>query len=341
MKELLSIRPEGIYCAQADVFIDPWKPVKRALITHGHSDHARWGHASYVCTHAALPVIRYRLGDQISISGMDYGEELRINGVAFSFHPAGHIPGSAQIRVSYQGEVWCVSGDYKTEDDGVAEPFEAVRCHGFVTESTFGLPVYRWKPQSAVFDQINLWWENNKKAGKVSILTAYALGKAQRILQGLDDYIGPIYTHGAIENTNEVLREQGLTLKETVRVRSDMKKGSFKDGLVLAPPSAIGSPWIRKFQPYDVAIASGWMQLRGTRRRRAVGRGFVLSDHADWEGLNSAIASTGAEKIWVTHGYTGVFSQWLKTQGYDARVLETSFTGEGEDSPESEKSLEE
>ena len=331
MKELLSIRPEGIYCAAAEVYIDPWKPVKKALITHGHSDHARWGHGAYVSTHAALPVIRHRLGNQINIRGVAYGEQMRINGVTVSFHPAGHIPGSAQIRVEYKGEIWCVSGDYKTEDDGVSEAFEPVPCHGFITESTFGLPVYRWKPQKMIFEQINHWWQQNKGEGKVSVLTAYALGKAQRILAGLDGTIGPIYTHGAIENTNEILREQGLKLQKTVRVSGDMKKGSFEGGMVLAPPSAIGSPWLRKFQPFDVAIASGWMQLRGTRRRRAVGRGFVLSDHADWEGLNAAISATGAEKIWVTHGYTGVFTQWLRSQGYEAKELETSFQGEEED----------
>jgi putative mRNA 3-end processing factor len=282
---LLEFTDRGIYCPAADVYIDPWRPVERALITHGHSDHSRWGHKYYLCTEEAEPVIRHRLRD-IRTETVTYGEPRTIRGVQFSFHPAGHIPGSAQIRVEYQGEVWVVSGDYKLEDDGLSTPFEPVRCHRFITECTFGLPVYKWKPQEEVFAAMNGWWRKNAADGKVSVLTGYALGKAQRLIQGLDTGIGPIFTHGAVENTNQVLRGQGIRLADTTRVTRERKKADFKGGIVIAPPSALGSSWMRKFAPYSTAMASGWMSLRGARRRRAADRGFVLSDHADWDGLN-------------------------------------------------------
>ena len=324
---LLEFTNKGIYCAQADVYIDPWKKVKRALITHGHADHSRWGHSHYLCTKSARPVIRHRLGP-INIETVDYGEMRTINGVKFSFHPAGHILGSAQIRAEYKGEVWVASGDYKIEDDGLAEAFEPVKCHGFITESTFGLPIYKWQPQEEVFEEINQWWWENREQGKVSIISAYSLGKAQRIIQNVDPEIGPIFTHGAVENINEVIRKQGVSLVETARVHSKIKKEEYRGGLVIAPPSATGGNWIRKFQPHSVAIASGWMNLRGTRRRRNADRGFVLSDHADWEGLNQAIKDTGCEKVVVTHGYTEVFAKWLREQGYEAYAEKTQFETE-------------
>ncbi len=271
--------------------------------------------------------MRYRLGD-VHLETVAYGEVRTINGVRFSFHPAGHVLGSAQIRAEYKGEIVVVSGDYKIEDDGLAEPFEPITCHAFITECTFGLPVYRWKPQQEIFDNINDWWRQNQAAGKVSLLSAYALGKAQRILTNLDTSIGKIYTHGAIENTNEVMRHQGITLPETIRVTREINKKDFIGNLVLATPSALGGPWMKKFKPASVGMASGWMALRGARRRRAADRGFVLSDHADWEGLNTAIRSTGAEEIFVTHGYTGIFRRWLLEQGYNAHEVSTEYEGE-------------
>ncbi len=327
---LLQFNSKGIYCPQADVYIDPWHPVDKALITHGHSDHARPGHGRYLCTQAALPVILYRLGD-IQASGVAYGEVIRINGVKFSFHPAGHVPGSAQIRVEHRGEVWVVSGDFKTQADHLSEPFEPVHCHHFVTESTFGLPVYRWQPQAQVMSEINNWWLQNRAAGKTSVLIAYALGKAQRILANVDVSIGPLFIHGAVQNVNEVLRAQGIDLPATIQVERAADKRAFTGALVLAPPSALNSPWINRFKPFSLGIASGWMALRGARRRRAADRGFVLSDHADWPGLNGVIAATGAENIYVTHGYTDIYAQWLRELGYNAHKVETRFTGESLD----------
>ncbi|MEL6274157.1 MAG: ligase-associated DNA damage response exonuclease [Bacteroidota bacterium] len=330
---LLTFTDRGIYCPRADVYIDPWRPVERALVTHGHSDHARWGHKYYLATESAGPVIKHRLGD-IKLQTVRYGSTTTINGVKFSFHPAGHILGSAQIRVEYKDEVWVAAGDYKIEDDGLAEAFEPVRCHHFITESTFGLPVYRWEPQEKVLANINDWWRQNKEAGKVSMLTAYALGKAQRLLVGLDTNIGTIYTHGAVENTNEVIRAQGVKLPNTVRVTKEVAKKDFVGNLVLTTPGSIGQPWAKKFNPMSLGAASGWMSLRGARRRRGADRGFVLSDHADWPGLLQAIAATGADNIYVTHGYTAIFSRYLRQIGYNAVELKTEYGDEQEEATE-------
>ncbi len=327
---VLTIRQEGIYCPAGNFFIDPWRPVERALITHAHSDHARLGHAHYLCTPAAAPVIRHRLGD-IRIATQPFLDTLKIGDARVSFHPAGHVPGSAQIRVEVGGEVWVVSGDYKTEPDGISEPFEPVRAHAFVTECTFGLPVFKWAPQSETMGAIDRWWAGNAAEGRLSVLGAYALGKAQRILANLDTSIGPVLTHGAVEATNEVLRAQGLALPPTVRVTPETRAKDHPGALVIATPSALGTPWMRRFGPASTGFASGWMTLRGVRRRRAVDRGFLVSDHADWDGLNSAIRATRAETVFVTHGYTAVFRRWLAEQGYDARIVETEFEGESAD----------
>ena len=333
---LLEFTEEGIYCPPADVYIDPWRPVNKALITHGHADHSRWGNKQYLFTKTAEPVIRYRLGN-IKAETVDFGEVCTINGVKFSFHPAGHIVGSAQIRVEHKGEVWVVSGDYKLEDDGLAEAFEPVKCHTFITESTFGLPVYRWKPQETVFAGINDWWRSNQAAGKTSVIGVYALGKAQRVLAGLDSSIGSIFTHGAIENTNRVMRKQGLSLPPTTKVSREYKAKDMEGAMVLATPSATSSNWMRRFKQVSVGIASGWMALRGTRRRRAADRGFVLSDHADWTGLNEAISATEAEQVIVTHGYTNLFARWLRDErGIDAREAQTEYEGESLDRDDDE-----
>ncbi len=332
---LLTFTDKGIYCPKAGVYIDPWKPVEKALITHGHADHARRGHKSYLCSESAAPVIRVRLGPKIKLETIPYHNQININGVSFSFHPAGHIIGSAQIRVAWKDQIWVASGDYKTENDGISETFEPVPCSHFITESTFGLPVYRWQPQTVVFDEINKWWRHNQSQGKVSLITAYSLGKAQRILANIDNGIGRVFTHGAVEALNEVIRAQGFNLPETTLVDKEVKRSDLEGGLVIAPPAAIGTSWVKKLNPYSHGIASGWMTLRGARRRMAADRGFVLSDHADWEGLQQAIEATGAENIYVTHGYKSQFSNWLKEQGYHASTVETMYEGEQETPEES------
>ena len=333
MADVLTFTDRGIYCPAGDFYIDPWRPVDRALITHAHSDHARPGMGAYLATTGTAPVMQHRLGD-IRLDTIRYGEVRQIGGAQVSFHPAGHVPGSAQIRVVVGGQVWVVSGDYKTVADGLSEPFEPVPCHAFITECTFGLPVFKWTPQDVLAAQINDWWAANAAAGRASILGAYALGKAQRLLNTVNPAIGPILTHGAIENTNEVLRAQGVTLPATIRVTPQTQAKDHPGALVLATPSALGTTWARRFGPASTAFASGWMALRGVRRRRAADRGFIVSDHADWDGLNAAIKATGATTIFATHGYTSAFQRWLTDQGYDAHIVSTDYQGESLDQTE-------
>lgn len=320
---LLQFTNKGIYCSQAKVYLDPWKPVDKAIISHGHSDHSRWGHKQYITHHSSIPIILHRLGD-INVSGKKWGESFIVNNVKFSLHPAGHIIGSSQIRIEYKGEVWVFTGDYKTENDGVSSPYEPIKCNTFITECTFGLPAFKWTPQEEVFKDINTWWAENRSEGKTSVLFGYSLGKAQRLLKYLNTDIGQIYTHGAIENMTEVLRSM-VNFPKTILITKDTKKENLLGNIVLAPPSAHGSAWIRKMVPYVTASASGWMTFRGARRRSALDKGFILSDHCDWSGLLTSIKETGAEKVICTHGYTDIFSRYLKELGYDARTEETQF----------------
>jgi putative mRNA 3-end processing factor len=333
-RPLLEFTDKGIYCPPADVYLDPWKPVARALITHGHADHSRWGHGLYITHQSNIPILRHRLGE-LQARGVEWGESLRIRGVRFSFHPAGHIVGSAQIRVEYRGEVWVFSGDYKTGGDGLSTPFEPLPCHTFITECTFGLPAFSWRPQAEVMGEINTWWARVQAEGKTAVLFAYSLGKAQRLLAQLDPSLGTVYTHGAIENMNEVVR--GLVpLPPTRRIAPETGAGELAGALVLAPPSAHGSAWIRRMAPFETGMASGWMAFRGARRRRAVDRGFVLSDHCDWKGLLESIEATGAERIICTHGYSDILARYLREQGYDARTEATQY-GDEDGEPEGEQ----
>lgn len=336
-KPLLEFTDKGIYCAAAKVYLDPWKPVDKAIISHGHADHSRWGHKQYITHHRNVPIISHRLGD-IQVTGKEWGETFSINNVKFSLHPAGHIIGSSQIRVEHQGEVWVFTGDYKTENDGISTPYESVSCHTFITECTFGLPAFSWTPQKEVLNNINQWWSQNKADGSISVLFGYSLGKAQRLLKYLDTDIGKIYTHGAIEKMTAVLRPL-VDFPETTLITRDTKKSELLGNIVLAPPNAHGSAWIKKMVPYVTASASGWMAFRGARRRRAIDKGFVLSDHCDWEGLLASIEATGAEKIICTHGYTDIFSRYLREQGYDARTEQTQY-GEEENEVAAEKAAE-
>lgn len=325
---LIEFTSDGLYCPQAEVYIDPWKPIPKAIITHAHADHARWGMQHYLAHKHSESVLRYRLGNDINLETLEYNEKIMMNGVSISLHPAGHIIGSAQIKLSYKGETWVVSGDYKLENDQLSTPFEPIPCHVFITESTFGMPVYRWKDQITVFQEINEWWTQNQEQGKTSVISAYALGKAQRILHHVNHDIGPVFVHGAIDNINKTLAADGFTLPKAPKLSSQIDKKLIKKSLVIAPPSALNSPWIRKLRPYSIGIASGWMNIRGAKRRRGADRGFVLSDHADWPGLNQAIKATGAEKVYVTHGYTASFSRWLREKGKEAYEVETHYEGE-------------
>jgi putative mRNA 3-end processing factor len=325
---LLTFSPHSIQCTLAGIHIDPWKPVDRAIITHAHSDHAKWGCKHYLAHKDSAPILRMRLGNDISLQTVEYGEVITLNGVRFSLHPAGHILGSAQVRVENAGETWVASGDYKLEDDGFCKPFESVRCHHFITESTFGLPIYNWAPQQQVFDDIKTWWHQNQLLGKTTILMGYALGKMQRIINGLKPFEGNVLAHGAIYNMNEILRGSGYDLPFIDLVDKDMGKEQFRGALILAPSSALNSAWMKKFEPYSTGFCSGWMAVRGAKNRKSVDRGFVLSDHADWSGLNAAVKNTGAENVYVTHGYTAAFSRWLNEQGIRSTEVKTMYGDE-------------
>ena len=332
---LIEFSSKGLYCPAGKFYIDPFRSVDRALITHAHGDHLRAGMKHYLAHHDSVPIMKLRLGENINVQGVAYGEELNVNGVKVSYHPAGHILGSSQIRLEYKGEVWVVSGDYKIEDDGLTVPFEPVKCHAFITESTFGLPIYKWAPQAEVFADMNNWWRENKEKGVTSVVLAYALGKAQRILHHLDPAVGDIFVHSTIRDTNEAFINAGIPVVNYPVIESGKSKSLYKGSLIIAPPGWASSNWLNKFQPYSTAIASGWLAVRGSKRRFASDRGFVLSDHADWLGLNLAVKECGAERVFVTHGFTKVFSKWLQTQGIDAHVVNTlyenQFSGDEEE----------
>ena len=336
MKELLCTTDRGLYCEAGDFYIDPWMPVDKALITHAHGDHARWGSRTYICASESERVLNTRLFNA-NITTRTWGEPFSLNGVRLSFHPAGHILGSAQIRVEYRGETWVVSGDYKTEPDPTCTAFEPVKCNVFITESTFGLPIYRWTPQSETFSEIAAWWRGNREAGRASVIFAYALGKAQRILAGLMDMAeGEFYTHGAVERLNRDYRDGGVPLPHTTYAASVPKGHSWAGALIVAPPSAAGSTWLRRFGTASTAFASGWMRVRGARRRRSVDRGFVLSDHVDWPALMTAVEATGAERVLVTHGYRDPVVRALRERGLSADSLASRWEGEGDSESEDE-----
>jgi putative mRNA 3-end processing factor len=324
---MIEFTDKGLYCAAGGFFIDPWKPVERAVITHAHSDHARAGSGAYLCHRLTVPLLELRLGPG-SYQGVEWGQTIDMNGVRVSLHPAGHIIGSSQVRVEYRGRVWVISGDYKTEDDGLSCAFEPVRCHVFVTESTFGLPIYHWKPQATIYTSIREWVAGNRGLGKTSVLMAYSLGKAQRLLTCLAPMGATVYVHGAVWNVHQALLGAGVALPPVVRVDPEMSAAAFRGQVVIAPSGAEGSPWMRRFLPYSVGVCSGWMQVRGNVRRRNADAGFALSDHADWNGLLKAVRETGAEKVYVTHGFQAALSRYLNEDGHSAAEIKTEY---GED----------
>lgn len=331
---LVELTEDGLLCRAGGFHIDPWRPVERAVITHAHGDHAQAGSERYLAATPGLGVLRLRVGDDAPLQGLAYGESLKVGDVTVSLHPAGHILGSAQVRIEHAGEVWVVSGDYKLGPDPTCAPFEPIRCHTFISESTFGLPIYRWAPQPEIFNSINTWWAANKAEGKASLLLCYALGKAQRVLAGVDPEIGPVYLHGAVQRITAAYRAAGVAMAPTHMVGPAKRGDDWRGALILAPPSALHTPWGRRFRPLVSGFASGWMRIRGARRRRAVDRGFVLSDHADWPGLLAAIDATGATRVLVTHGHAAPLTQYLRERGLDASVLATRFVGEGEEAPD-------
>lgn len=329
--DLFTLTESGLFCPAGGFHVDPWRPVERAVITHGHSDHARPGSKRYLTTPAGEHVLRLRLGADAVIETLPYGEQKRVGDVTVSLHPAGHLLGSAQVRLEAGGHVTVISGDYKRQPDATCAPFEVVPCDTFVTESTFGLPVYRWPDPQRVFDEINGWWRENARQQLTTLICGYALGKAQRILTGVDTSIGPIIVHGAIANLLPAYEAAGVRLPSVLRYEPAVVRANRGQALVVAPPGAMEGAWLRKLGEYRAGFASGWMQLRGPRRRQSLDRGFVLSDHVDWPALLQTIEETGARRVYVTHGYTSPVVRYLRERGVDAHELRTRFTGDAEE----------
>lgn len=319
----------GLYCPEGDFFVDPWAPVERALITHAHGDHARPGSRSYLCAAPSVPLLRRRVGEETTIEAVDYGVSVRIGSVSVSFHPAGHVLGSAQIRIEGTGGVWVVSGDYKRAADPTCAAFEPLRCDTFITEATFGLPIYRWDPASVVISDIVSWWDGNREAGRASVLFCYTLGKAQRLLAELARVMDrPALVHGMMLGMIEVYREAGVTMLPVALATERPRGTSYAGELLLAPLSARGTPWMRRLGDHSDAFASGLMRVRGVRRQRAYDRGFVISDHADWPALLETIAETGASRVLATHGHAEPLARYLREQGLDAGVIRTAWEGD-------------
>ncbi|HZW11170.1 MAG TPA: ligase-associated DNA damage response exonuclease [Phycisphaerales bacterium] len=330
--DLITLTPQGLWCEAGGFHIDPWEPVDRAVITHAHSDHARPGSASYLTSPSGAPLLRIRMGPGARVEPLAWGERLAVGAATVSLHPAGHVLGSCQVRVEAPGQAsWLITGDYKLAPDATCEAWEPVRADVMLTESTFGLPIYHWAGERDVLAEINGWWAANREHGRTSMLLAYSLGKAQRVLAGLDPSIGPIGMHGAIHAMNDAYGAAGVILPAWVHANKETAGELRGAGLIVAPPSAAESTWARKFAGRGgmaTGMASGWMAVRGRRRWRALDRGFVLSDHADWEGLNEAVRSSGAERIGVTHGYAAAFARWLRERGLETFVVPTRFEGE-------------
>jgi putative mRNA 3-end processing factor len=321
--------PAGLYCPAGDFHIDPWGTVPRAVITHAHGDHARAGSAAYLCSTECAPLLRRRFGNDAVIETLPYGEQLTLGGMRVSLHPAGHILGSAQVRVEGPGGVWVVSGDYKRAADPTCAPFEAVRCDTFVTESTFALPIYRWDPTATVIDEMRQWWELNRDRGLTSIIFCYTIGKAQRLLAELATVTDrPVLVHGMMVPMIEAYRVAGIAMLPTQTLIDRPRGTSLAGELVLAPPSARGTPWMRRLGDLSDALTSGLMRVRGVRRQRAYDRGFVLSDHADWPGLLATIRETGAGRVVATHGHAEPLARFLREQGFDSGVMRTAWEDE-------------
>jgi putative mRNA 3-end processing factor len=333
---MLTVTDRGLYCAAGDFFIDPWRSVNRALTTHAHSDHARGGSGAYLCAKACHGVLAQRLGKSAAIESLEYGVSQSIGPVKVSFHPAGHVLGSAQIRVEHAGEVWVVSGDYKRQRDPTCTEFEPVKCHTFITESTFGLPIYRWQEPRHIVQQIQQWWQSNAAQGRSSVIFAYSLGKAQRLLAHLKDGPGPLLAHKTIMDLLPAYAEQGVDLSYVSQATKEAMLAEKGRALAIVPPAVDGSAWLAALGDTATGVASGWMQIRGNRRRRSVERGFILSDHADWPALIQSIRDTQAERVLVTHGATGPIVRWLREAGWQADPLRTQYGGDESTTDEEE-----
>ena len=328
---LIELRPEGLYCPPGDFYIDAWLPVARNVVTHAHADHARPQMGQYHCASPCLPLLQWRLGEQ-QFHPHDYGQPFDFGPVGVSLHPAGHILGSAQVRIEHGGRVCGFTGDFKRQPDPTCAPFEPIACDTLITEATFAFPVYRWPPVREVVLQIDDWLRQCSERGETAVLYAYSLGKAQRLLAEMAPLLAaPAVLHGALLRPVQLYRAAGVALAETEAVADYPNGHDFAGRLVLAPPSAAGSAWLRRFRRAQQAFASGWMQLRGNRRRRNYDRGFVVSDHADWPALLRTVADSGAQRVFATHGNSEVLVQLLQERGLQAQALQTQYGDEDDE----------
>jgi putative mRNA 3-end processing factor len=319
MPHVLTNTSNGIYCEAGDFYIDPKCGVKRAVVTHGHSDHARSGSEAYLCSESSKKILQIRLGKSASIESMGFGEQKKIGEATVSFHPAGHILGSAQVRVEVGGEIWVASGDYNPAEETSCESFASVPCHTFITECTFGFPIYRWKSQTEVFGEVNQWWSDNAKDGEITLMHAYSLGKAQRILSGLDSEIGPIFGHSAVLPFLPIYEEQRVPIPKVKELKPDLPRQELKRAMVIVPPAVQDMHLPNNVRHAKTGMVSGWMTTRGARKQSRLNRGFALSDHADWKGILTAVKACGAGKIYATHGNVEVLVRYLREIGYDCQ----------------------
>lgn len=334
-QHVLECTPQGLYCPAGDFYIDPWRAVDRAVITHAHSDHARSGSKAYLAAEPGSGLLRWRLGHGIALDTLRYGEIKAIGSARVSLHPAGHILGSAQVRIEADGVVAVITGDYKRQRDATCTPWEPVPCHLLVTESTFALPVFRWPAMETIVEEIETWWLSNQDSGRTSVLLAYAVGKSQRVVAELCRRMGSeaaqkILVHGALVGPNQAYRAAGVAIPELGSASSQAGDYDWSKTLVIAPPSAQNSPWLSRFKNPSLAMASGWMGIRGTRRRRALDRGFVLSDHADWVELQACVEECQPEEVWATHGFSATLARYQSELGRRAIAIETRFTGDAD-----------
>ena len=310
-ENLIKFKDGNLYCELADIWIDPSKPVKRALITHAHFDHFTFGCEEYLSTKETAVLIKKRVGDNVNIKPFGYGEEFKINGINISFHPSGHILGSSQIRFIFAGEKWLITGDYKLQKDETCKKYEIVKTDYLISECTFGLPIFKWDQTKNIAINISKWINNSPD--KTSLLFCYSLGKAQRLLNEINktNFEGNIYTHASIHKMNDCYRQLGICIKDTIKIENKKKIDDLKGNLILLPPSLSKGSYLKNFKNIQTAFASGWMSIRALRNRSGYDKGFAISDHADWEGILEVVKKSEAKNVFFHHGDSEALSKYL------------------------------
>jgi putative mRNA 3-end processing factor len=310
-KDLIKYKDGNLYCELADIWIDPSKPVKRALITHAHFDHFTFGCEEYFSTKETAILIKKRVEDDLNIKEFDYGEEFKVNGINISFHPSGHILGSSQIRFIFAEEKWLITGDFKLQNDETCKKYEIVKTDYLISECTFGLPIFKWDETKKIATNISNWITNSPD--KTSLLFCYSLGKAQRLLNEISktNFEGNIYSHKSIHKMNDCYRQLGICIKDTIKIENKKKIDQLKGNLILLPPSLSKGSYLKNLKNIQTAFASGWMSIRALRNRSGYDKGFAISDHADWNGILEVVKKSEAKNVFFHHGDSEVLSKYL------------------------------